>query len=346
MGQKISTSVTTSQWYLYGRHQFTQTGYRRHIEGYTAPVQESAAIPLGAPGSDGVNLSGKVVIISGANSGLGKEMATYAAAKGANLYMLCRSKERADRARTEILEATGASKDNVKVLLADVGELSQVREAVKKLKSMEDKVDVLVCNAGVLLNERRETSEGNEVTFAAHFLGGSYLLSNLLLTHLKAAGNESRVVFVTSGGMYLSPFPKWEVANNSKDSGEEYNGTKAYTYAKRGQVLLSEQMAKAEPSISFVVGHPGWSRTAAVGDAFGDDAKYLEPMRTTWEGAEGLTWLMSAPRDDLKSGSFYLDRAVQQKHLSGPFMTEGSATKNTSSEVEDMMERLQKAAGL
>merc|ERR1719253_2064653 len=108
MGQKISTSLTTSQWYLYGRRQFTQTGYRRHIEGYTAPVQESAAIPLGAPGSDGVNLGGKVVIISGANSGLGKEMATYAAAKGANLYMLCRSKERADRARTEILEATGA----------------------------------------------------------------------------------------------------------------------------------------------------------------------------------------------------------------------------------------------
>ena len=135
MGQKISTSVTTSQWYLYGRRQFTQTGYRRHIEGYTAPVQESAAIPLGAPGSDGVNLSGKVVIISGANSGLGKEMATYAAAKGANLYMLCRSKERADRARTEILEATGASKDNVKVLLADVV-LAPTAQAVRKTKTV------------------------------------------------------------------------------------------------------------------------------------------------------------------------------------------------------------------
>jgi dehydrogenase/reductase SDR family protein 12 len=291
-------------------------------------------------------MTNKCVVITGANSGIGKELATYAAAKGANLYMLCRSKDRAEKARTEIIEQTKAEDERIKILLADVSELSQVRNAVKELQSKEDRVDVLVCNAGVLLNDRKETSEGNEVTFAAHLLGGSYLLSNLLLPQLKAAGNESRVVFVTSGGMLISKFPSWPVATNQESCGEKYDGTNSYTYAKRGQVLLAEKMAVAEPDVAFVTGHPGWSGTNAVDDAFGDDKKYLEPMRTEWQGAEGIAWLMSTERKNLEPGAFYLDRAQQKKHIAGPFMSEGSYTKNSPSSIDEMMENLKKAAGL
>eukprot|EP00568_Trieres_chinensis_P011205 CAMPEP_0183299352 /NCGR_PEP_ID=MMETSP0160_2-20130417/6105_1 /TAXON_ID=2839 ORGANISM="Odontella Sinensis, Strain Grunow 1884" /NCGR_SAMPLE_ID=MMETSP0160_2 /ASSEMBLY_ACC=CAM_ASM_000250 /LENGTH=340 /DNA_ID=CAMNT_0025461575 /DNA_START=200 /DNA_END=1222 /DNA_ORIENTATION=+ len=340
MGQ----SVSTTQWFVYGKRHFTQTGYLRHIKSYTSPVQTSASIGRGAEGSDGIDLGGRVVVVTGANSGLGKEVATYAAAKGAKLYMLCRSKERAEKARNEIAKAT--SNENIDILLADVGELAQIRRVVKELAEKESKVDCLVCNAGVLLNERKETSEGNEVTFAAHLLGGSYLLSQLLLPQLKAAGDSSRVVFVTSGGMYLTKFPKWKVATNSADGGGKYDGTDQYTYAKRGQVLLAEQMAEKEPSITWVTGHPGWAATDAVDDAFGSDKKYLEPMRSTWEGAEGLAWLMSTKKENLVNGAFYLDRSVQKKHIAGPFMSEGSFTKNKESEVDEMMENLQKACGL
>jgi len=343
---KMGAGISTTQWYAYGRRHFTKTGYQRHVKSYQAPVQDEASIGVGAPRADGVDMSNKVVVITGANSGIGKELATYAAAKNANLYMLCRSKDRAEKARNEIIEKTKAKGDNVKILLADVGELAQVRKAVEELQSKEDKVDVLVCNAGVLLNDRRETSEGNEVTFAAHFLGGSYLLSNLLLPQLKAAGSESRVIYITSGGMLISKFPSWEVATNAKDCGEEYDGTNSYTYAKRGQVLLAERMAKSEMDVAFVTGHPGWTATDAVDDAFGDNKKYLEPMRTQWQGAEGITWLMSTERKNLTSGSFYLDRSPQKKHIAGPFMTEGSYTKNKDSEVDDMMANLKKATGL
>ena len=72
-------------------------------------------------------------------------------------------------------------------------------------------MDCLVCNAGALLNKRTETSEGIEVTFASHLLGGSYLLSQLLVPQLKAS-SDPRVVFVTSGGMLTTGFPSWEVA--------------------------------------------------------------------------------------------------------------------------------------
>uniref|UniRef100_A0A6U6GKR4 Dehydrogenase/reductase SDR family member 12 n=1 Tax=Odontella aurita TaxID=265563 RepID=A0A6U6GKR4_9STRA len=311
MGQGVSTA----QWFVYGKKNFTKTGYLKHVKSYTSPVQNEAAICKGVQGADGVDLGGKCVVVTGANSGLGKEIATYAAAKGANLYMLCRSKERAEKARDEISEKT--SNGNIKIILADVGELDQVRKAAEELQSQEEKVHCVVCNAGVLLNDRRETSEGNEVTFASHFLGGSYALTQLLLPQLKRAGSESRVVFVTSGGMYLTKFPSWEVATNDKENGGKYDGTNQYTYAKRGQVLLAERMAKLHPEVQWVTGHPGWAATAAVDDAFGQDKKYLEPMRSTWQGAEGLTWLMSTESKNLINGSFYLDRSVQKKHIAG-----------------------------
>jgi dehydrogenase/reductase SDR family protein 12 len=255
--------------------------------------------------------------------------------------MLCRSKERAEKAKQDIIEAT--SNDKVEVLLADMGELSQVRNLVAALQKKEPKVDVLVCNAGALFNDRRESSEGRETTFASHLLGGSYLLSQLLVPQLRAA-DDGRVVLVSSGGMYNSKFPSWDIATNA--SKEKYDGQFAYVYAKRGQVLLAEELTKTIPEITWVSAHPGWCATPAVDDAYGDSAKYLQPMRSTWQGAEGIAWLMAADKSKLQGGEFYLDRKPQTKHLAGAFMTEGSFTKNKPKEIEEMMANLKSAAGL
>ena len=277
---------------------------------------------------------------------MGKELATYAAAKGANLYMICRSKDRAEQARKDILEATSASESNVKILLANVGELKDVREAVKNLQSQEDKVDCVVCNAGALLSKRTETSEGNEVTFAAHLLGGSYLLSQLLVPQLKKS-SDPRVVFVTSGGMLTTKFPDWPTATcTMEDADNKYFGELAYGYAKRGQVMLAERLTKEIPDIKWVTAHPGWTATPGVDIAFGSSQKYLEPMRNMWQGTEGIAWLLSAPKEEVKSGEFYLDRRPQAKHIAGPFFSEGSFTKNMEGDVDEMMEKLKKAADL
>eukprot|EP00553_Chaetoceros_curvisetus_P000808 CAMPEP_0204626420 /NCGR_PEP_ID=MMETSP0717-20131115/12139_1 /ASSEMBLY_ACC=CAM_ASM_000666 /TAXON_ID=230516 /ORGANISM="Chaetoceros curvisetus" /LENGTH=342 /DNA_ID=CAMNT_0051642365 /DNA_START=96 /DNA_END=1124 /DNA_ORIENTATION=- len=342
MGQGISTT----QWYVYGKRHFTQTGYLRHIKDYKSPVQSRADIIRGASGADGVDLGGQVVVVTGANSGLGKEVATYAAAKGANVYMICRSKVRGEAARDEIQKAT--ANENVNVVLADVGELNQVREAVKDLQSKESQIDCVVCNAGVLLNEKEVTSEGNEVTIAAHLMGGSYLLTKLLMPQLETAasnGKEPKVIYVTSGGMLLSKMPSWDVATNTAD-GQKYDGVQAYQYAKRGQVLLSEEFSKEKNGITFISGHPGWAQTPALDDAFGSSKSMFSPLRTPWTGAEGIAWLMGAKRAQLENGAFYLDRVVQQKHIAGPFMTEGKFTKNTQQEVDTFMENLKQACGI
>jgi len=342
----MGSAISTTQFYLYGRKHFRQPGYLENVKHYKDPVQECANIGLNQAGSDGVCLQDKVVVITGSNSGIGKELATYAAAKGAKLFMVCRSEKRALEARTEILESIksdpNVDANNVQVLLCDLGETKEVRRLVKEIQGKTPKVDVLVCNAGVLLNDRQETSDGNEVTFATHLLCGSYMLSTLLIPQLEAAGEEARVVFVSSGGMYPNPFPNWEKAVGKQG----YEGNAQYSYAKRGQVLLAETYVKKYPSISWLSAHPGWTATPAVDLAYGSQAKYLEPMRTPWQGAEGIAWLMSAPKAQLESGAFYLDRSPQRKHLSGPFFTEGSYTKNSQAEIDEMMIRLKETAGL
>jgi dehydrogenase/reductase SDR family protein 12 len=229
-----------------------------------------------------------------------------------------------------------------------MGEMSQVRSVVSELQGKEDKVDVLICNAGVLLNERKETSEGLEVTFASHLLGGSYLLSQLLLPQLKAAKDQQgRVIFVSSGGMYNAKFPDWPTATSAIEGAtHKYDGQFAYSYAKRGQILLAERFTRDIPEIAWVSAHPGWTDTPAVDEAYGDMKKYLEPMRQCWQGAEGIAWLMAANTSELKSGEFYLDRKPQRKHLAGPFFSEGSFTKNTEKEVDEMIQSLKKASGL
>jgi len=335
MGQTISTS----QWYVYGRRHFTKSGYERHLKEYKDPVQSIASIGRNVNGSDGVDLDGKVVVVTGANSGIGKEIATYAAAKGAKLYMLCRTQERAENARKEIIETT--QNENIKILLADTGELSQIRTAMNGL-DVEPSIHCLVCNAGALSNDKQLTSEGNEVTIGSHLFGGSYLLSKLLLPKLMNAaenGQDPRVIYVSSGGMYNTKFPSWDEATNTATN-QKYDGVMAYAYAKRGQILIAEQFSKLFPKIKWVSCHPGWVDTIGVDEAFGSDKKYFNPLRSKWEGSEGIAWLMGTKGENLRSGEFYLDRKPQTKHIAGPFMTEGSFTKNTDSEIDEFMKML------
>lgn len=225
----------------------------------------------------------------------------------------------------------------------DTGELSQVRNAAKALDS-ESKIHCLVCNAGALSNHKQFTSDGIEATIASHLFGGSYLLSKLLMPKLENAskdGDGPRVIFVSSGGMYNTKFPSWEEATNTAPN-QKYDGVMTYAYAKRGQIILAEEFAKLHPDIKWVSCHPGWVDTVGVDSAFGSGKKIFTPLRTKWEGSEGIAWLMGTKGDNLLNGEFYLDRKVQTKHIAGPFMTEGTFTKNSEQEIQEFMDELNK----
>jgi hypothetical protein len=132
--------------------------------------------------------------------------------------MVCRSKERAEEARSKIV-AEFAEAD-LPVLLGDCSLEADVRRVWAEFSGRERALHGLCCNAGALLNEKVLTSEGHEVTFAAHLLFGAYLLGKLAIDCLVSSGG--RLVLVSSGGMYNHGFPEWEVAASLKG---EYDGT-------------------------------------------------------------------------------------------------------------------------
>jgi dehydrogenase/reductase SDR family protein 12 len=188
-----------------------------------------------------------------------------------------------------------------------------------------------------LLNEKTLTADGIETTFASHFLFGTYLLGCLAMPVLECTP-ESRLVVVSSGGMYNTAFPDWATATSTGQAA--YSGNLAYAYAKRGQVLLMERWAIEHPNVKCLSCHPGWTDTPAVDEAYGSQKKYLEPLRTPWQGSEGIAWLCVAPCDQLESGAFYLDREPRVKHMAGLFFSEGSFTKNSPSDVDNMIRGL------
>lgn len=318
--------AATSQFYLYGRSNCTRTGWLKHSSKYGKPDI-----------LDTIDLSGRVYMVTGANNGIGKELTRYLSSKNGKVYMICRSMERAEVARNDLITKHNCPAANLKILLADCSLEADVRRMWGQFLADEQRLDALVCNAGTIMNEKTFTSEGVEVTFAAHLLFGTYLLGSLAIQMLESTP-ESRLVVVSSGGMYNSKFPEWREA--ASVGVKKYDGQFAYAYAKRGQVLLCERWAEQFSKVKVVSCHPGWCRTEGVEAVYGSQASYLEPLRSLWEGSEGIAWLCVAPTAGITGGAFYLDREPQVKHLSGPFFTEGSFTKNTKQEVDQMMAQL------
>lgn len=192
-------------------------------------------------------LTGKVFMITGANAGIGKEITTLLAEKGATCFMVCRNPARATAARDSIAKET--KNDNVHLLIGDCSLESDVRRIWNEFTSFSPgvaagptRLDGLICNAGVLLNDKTLTSEGVEVTFATHLLFGTYLLGTLAMPALEATP-DSRLIVVSSGGMYNTKFPLWEIATSAGTA--KYDGQMVYAYAKRGQVRATVTLSSA-----------------------------------------------------------------------------------------------------
>lgn len=252
-----------------------------------------------APGA----LRGKVVAVTGANSGLGKVTALGAARLGAEVRMLCRSVERGQEARDEILrQVPGAV---LHVDRCDVSDLASLPEVADGLRRAAPRLHALVHNAGVMPPERTETDEGYELTFATHVLG-PHILTDALREPLAAAGG--RVVFVVSGGMYTEALDTEDPQYTRGD----YSGTTAYARTKRMQVHLAESWARelADEGVSVHSMHPGWADTPGVQTSLPAFRKITRPfLRSAEQGADTTVWLLAAPEGAETTGLFWHDRA-------------------------------------
>ena len=150
------------------------------------------------------DLSGKVYVVTGANSGIGFEASRNFAARGARVVLICRSKEKGDAALANIEQETG--NDQGRLYVADISSLEEVSALADRLLEDFLKIDVLCNNAGSANGRRTETREGFETTFVTNHLSG-FLLTKKLMPALERASTSglARVVFTSSYGHENSP---------------------------------------------------------------------------------------------------------------------------------------------
>ena len=200
--------------------------------------------------------SGKIVIVTGANSGIGYEATRALAIKGASVIMACRSLEKGQRAvdqiRTEFPDA--------QVLLRplDLADLSSVQQFANTFLSEFDRLDVLINNAGGMAIPYHKTADGFEMQFGTNHLG-HFKLTALLFDLLKRTPN-SRIVTVTSYAHFFG----W-INFNNLNSERFYQKWLAYCQSKLANILFGYELQRrvalgGKNPLSIVV-HPGWAAT-------------------------------------------------------------------------------------
>ena len=202
-------------------------------------------------------LAGKTVIITGANTGIGKETAIDMAKRQARVIMACRSVERGEKAAEEVRRASGSS--NVVFQQLDLASLTSVRRFCERVLKEEPRIDILINNAGIMACPYWKTEDGFEMQFGVNHLG-HFLLTNLLLDRLKEAP-AARIVNVSSSGYKFAKCINFDDINiNSEQS---YNPWQAYCQSKLANILFTRSLAKRLEGTNVFTNclHPGVIRT-------------------------------------------------------------------------------------
>ena len=248
-------------------------------------------------------LEGRTALVTGPTSGLGRAATDELAALGARVVLVGRSEERLNAVRDELVARHGP--DRAATVVADMGSLHSIEQAVARVSTNEPRLDIVVDNAGAISPTRTVGPDGIESTFATLVVGPFALVSGLV--PLLERTGDARVVAVTSGGMYGQRLDLADL----ESAAQPYSGTRAYARAKRAQVSLMREWARRgrASGISFSAMHPGWADTPGLADSLPAFYRAMKPvLRTPLEGVDTLVWLSAAAEAEYTSGKLFLDR--------------------------------------
>ncbi|KAM9754611.1 retinol dehydrogenase 13-like [Menidia menidia] len=229
-------------------------------------------------------LDGKTVLITGANTGIGKETAVDLAKRGARVILACRDMDRANKAAQDVRKRSG--NNNVIVKKLDLASLESVRHFAKDVLASEERLDVLINNAGVMSCPQWKTEDGFEMQFGVNHLG-HFLLTNSLLELIKKSA-PSRVVNVSSlaherGQIYFDDI------NQEKD----YLPRRSYAQSKLANVLFTKELAKRlqGTGVTTYSLHPGVIRTEL--------GRHFWPSMALWKRVvfTPLSYLIKSPAE-------------------------------------------------
>jgi NAD(P)-dependent dehydrogenase (short-subunit alcohol dehydrogenase family) len=247
----------------------------------------------------------RVVLMTGATSGIGKEAAVELAKQGATLLAVSRSRDRGEAAADEIRRRSGGG--TVELFLADLSSQASIRELARTVGARHGRLHVLINNAGLLNLRRQTTVDGIEETFALNHLA-PFLLTNLLLDRLIASA-PARIVNVASAA---HKFGRIDFADLQGEAG--YKGMRAYADSKLENVLFTYELARRlkEMGTTGVTAnclHPGGVDTGLWRDMTGFLRIVMAAMRpfllTPASGAEPLIHLASSPELAGVTGQYF-----------------------------------------
>jgi NAD(P)-dependent dehydrogenase (short-subunit alcohol dehydrogenase family) len=256
--------------------------------------------------------TGRTVMITGANSGLGLRSAEALARRGATVLLACRSPERAEAACTRV--AAVANGPDPVVVALDLADLASVRDAAAEVDGSVERLDVLMNNAGVMAPPLGRTADGFEMQFGINHLG-HFALTGLLLPTLRRA-TAPRVV-TTSSNMHRQGRNDWDDPNYER---ARYGKWGAYGRSKLANLLFMRELARraddAGVDLVSVAAHPGYAATHLQSASAAQSGGWLlsratgaimaigSGMVAQSDAAGALPQLYAATMDDVASGDY------------------------------------------
>ncbi|HEY8537604.1 MAG TPA: SDR family NAD(P)-dependent oxidoreductase [Steroidobacteraceae bacterium] len=253
------------------------------------------------------NFAGQTWIVTGATGGIGRAIVDGAVRGGATVYALARDRQKLERLVREI-----PGPGRIEIVPVDLSLVADTRRAAADLIARGIKVDVLVNNVGVLLDDLSVTSEGFETSYATNLLN-HWVLTEALM-EADAFASSAVVIEMSSGGMYNAPLTlDYMGMKNPK----KYNGVFAYAVHKRGQAELVKywQERYGGRGLRFYVMHPGWADTEGVKTSMPNFRRRLRAvLRNSAQGADTALWLAATRPAQPGPEAFWFDRAPRSAH--------------------------------
>jgi retinol dehydrogenase 12 len=266
-------------------------------------MSTSRSEPGGQASSPRRPVRDKVIVITGASSGVGLETARQLAGQGAEIVMIVRDQARGERARAQVAEA--AAGQPPVLLVADLSVQSDIRRVAQQVRDRYEHVDILVNNAGTAFSRREQSADGLELTWATNHLA-PFLLTELLLP-LLAAAPAGRIVNV------VSEFYGRKLDLGNLQGERKYSYFGAYRASKLGEVLFTTELAHRinGSGVTVVSVSPGPTRTnfAMPSGVLGAVLGMLQhtPMfKPADQAARGIAWAATAPELADNSGALYM----------------------------------------
>lgn len=287
------------------------------------------------------NLSEKVFIVTGANSGIGFEAAKEFARKGAKTILASRNLEKAKKALSKIQNKIPNS--SVEIMQLDLANLESVNKFASEFKEKYDRLDVLVNNAGIMMVPYQKTADGFESQIGTNHFGHFALTGLLYDLLLKTEG--SRVVNVSSNG---HRFGEMDFDNLLFEDSKEYSRIKAYGNSKLANLLftyeLDRRFKEANVNAISVAAHPGMSNTSLADHMMGWFAPILKGlfgffMQGAAKGA--LPTIRASVDPDVKSSDYYGPRG-RNEHRGYPIKVESNEASHNEEDAKKLWELSEK----